>query len=349
MIRRAGKKISKNKKPKSKSSGWGDKIKPIPVSGAKHPDYPSDAKYMPPHEFIWGMIGPPGRGKTTVLCNALMMTKGYYHNIIIVSPSVEADEKWSFIKKQKLLRQNTPLLKWMKEQEKKESKSQVVEDAPKGFDMLKNGIISKGTEEKEQFDPRIPEECFYKKMDMSQLQEIMDEQEAIVIMLEEHGLTKHLANRILFIWDDMVGSNLFTMSRKNNKFLELMVRHRHFSSSHIICTQGYKEIPKTDRTCYANGAVCIFDIPNFKELEAIYEEYSQNLSRESWQEMYEFATKEKHDFLYMNLTADRGSQCMKNMKEFLFFAEDIAEDRGGVKKRKADKDQPLPKTKKIKS
>lgn len=308
------------KKTKKKESGWGTKVKPIPVDPRlKHPEIKNDN--IPPHEFTWGMIAPKGAGKTTLMCNLLMMCKGFFHTIIVVSPSIESDEKWDFIKKQKLLVDNIPLKKWMKKQKQKESKSKVVEDAPKGFtELAMGGVIVKGTEEKEIFDPCIPEDCFYRTITHEQLKEIMNEQAAVIEMLKNNGESKYLANRILWLFDDMVGSSLFAGKKTSNPFLELNVRHRHFSSSLVICTQGYKEIPKTDRTGYT--ALAIFEIPNYKELEVIYEEHPNKMKRDQWQEMYEHATDGDHDFMYINYKKPKPLRMMKNFDKVLFFAEE---------------------------
>jgi Ni2+-binding GTPase involved in maturation of urease and hydrogenase len=62
------------------------KVVPIPVGSAAHP--PPKHTMLPTHEFVFGVIAPPGSGKTNLLCNLLLAYKGYFHNIVIVSPSV---------------------------------------------------------------------------------------------------------------------------------------------------------------------------------------------------------------------------------------------------------------------
>lgn len=100
-----------------------------------------------------------------------MMTKGYFHNVYFINNRylsyhhqlkvlfllILADDKWDYILKQPLLAENRKLKKWLKDLEDRNKNSKVVEDAPKGFDQLADGtgIIHKGTEEKELFDPRV--------------------------------------------------------------------------------------------------------------------------------------------------------------------------------------------------
>lgn len=71
-------------------------IKQIPLpSGADHPNPPNDA--LPKHEFSMGFIAQKGAGKTTTLMNILHFYKGYFHSIIIFSPTIDNDEKWEWV------------------------------------------------------------------------------------------------------------------------------------------------------------------------------------------------------------------------------------------------------------
>jgi len=40
-----------------------------------------------------GLIAPKGAGKTTVICNLLEFYKGYFHTILVFSPTILSDEK----------------------------------------------------------------------------------------------------------------------------------------------------------------------------------------------------------------------------------------------------------------
>lgn len=72
-------------------------VKPVPVpQSAHHPPPPNGADILPNHEFTYGIIAPKGSGKTTVICNLLKFYKGYFHTILIFSPTVASDEKWDW-------------------------------------------------------------------------------------------------------------------------------------------------------------------------------------------------------------------------------------------------------------
>lgn len=285
-------------------------VKPIPVpSKFKHPNPSNDA--LPKHEFTLGLIAPKGAGKTTTICNLLMFYKNYFHNIIVFSPTVASDEKWDYIKTQPLLAQNTPLQKFVRQESANCKFDQIVQPAKRQSEF--NGLVNPYQAD---FTGIIPEDAFHDDYNEDVLRSLMGEQMAIIKLLKKHGQSKHLANRILIIFDDLVGSNLFT-SRKQDFFKGLNTRHRHYSLSILMVSQGYKEIPKTIRTNWSG--LIVFEIPNEKELEVIYEEFPMSLKRDKWQEAYEYATMGDHDFLFLNYQKEKSLRLMKNFKEILFF------------------------------
>jgi hypothetical protein len=286
-------------------------VKPIPVPlSAQHDPSPHDV--LPNHEFSMGLIAPKGAGKTTLICNLLNFYKGYFHSIIVFSPTVANDEKWDWVKRQPLLKENKPLKKWLREQKKKKMTNPVVElptEHNGEFDELQENETSK-------FDPHIPDDCFYSDYNEEDLKQILDQQQALVEHLKAHGKTKHLANRILFLFDDLVGSSLFSGARKN-AFKMLNTNHRHFSSSLIMVSQAFKEIPKTVRTNFS--CLILFEIFSDAEIEAIYSEFPMGLKRPAWDEMYHHCVSDDHGFLFYNMQKPKHLRCMKNMTNILFF------------------------------
>lgn len=53
-----------------------------------HPDAPYEM--LPKHEFSMALIAPKGSGKTTTIVNLLDFYKGYFHTILVFSPTVES-------------------------------------------------------------------------------------------------------------------------------------------------------------------------------------------------------------------------------------------------------------------
>jgi ABC-type dipeptide/oligopeptide/nickel transport system ATPase subunit len=178
-------------------------IKPVPVESVEHPR--PQHVVLPMHEFTVGIIAPKGSGKTTLICNLLDFYKKYFNSIIIFSPTIKSDDKWEYVKKQPLLTENKELKKLMKKK--------------------KNQVMENQDEEEEKFDPHIPENCFLDEYDESVLETLMEEQSNMIKMLRERNLSKHKANRILMVFDDLVGSSLFN-GKKDNPFKKLNTNHR---------------------------------------------------------------------------------------------------------------------------
>ncbi len=71
------------------------------------------------------------------------------------------------------------------------------------------------TNKKEEFDAKIPEDHFYYNYTEEDLEKILVRQKHIVDALKRHNQPKYLADRILLIFDDLVGSALFGQSQDN--------------------------------------------------------------------------------------------------------------------------------------
>jgi hypothetical protein len=228
-----------------------------------------------------------------------------------------------------MVSQNTELQKFIKKLNEKEKN--LIVDTPTG-----NLFDDVPTYDNE-FDGRLDEDSFYEEYSEVSLSKIFNKQMGIKLfyiemikLLKSVGRTKHLANRILLIFDDLVGSSLFSNAR-DNVFKGLNTRHRHYSMSMFMVAQGYKEIPKTVRINWT--CLILFEIVNDRELDVIYEEYAMSLKRPQWNgiagahlEMFEYCTSGDHSFLFYNVQKPKRLRCMKNFQEILFFAPDSTPD-----------------------
>ena len=309
----------------SSSSDKKLRVKAVPVSlGARHP--PSPHNVLPTHEFTMGIIAPKGSGKTTLMINLLAYYAKYFHAIYIFSPTVKNDEKWDWVKEQDLVLENKPLAKWFRTFTADKGDNPVV-DEPSGGDALAalaglvdQNILAGGKvrDKADRFDGRIPAANFMYEYDEADLARILAGQQHLIDFLHEQGVTKHLAHRTLFIFDDLVGSTLFSNAR-GNVFKRFNTNHRHLSNSVMMVSQAYKEIPKTVRTNFS--ALVIFEIFSDAEIANIHDEFPMGLRKEQWEAMYAYAVTGEHSFLYYNMQKPQTQRIMKNFDQVLFFKE----------------------------
>ncbi len=294
-------------------------IKEVPVPDISHPEPPFPM--LPKHEFTMGLIAPKGSGKTTTMINLLDIYAGQFHKIIIFSPTVASDEKWDYIKnKEGLIAQNIELMHYVDTMTRRNKSIRLVEGA-----LVKNEFDGLVDEYDPDFDGKIGEDCFMEDYSEESLRDIYTKQMTLVKLLKKHGKTKHLANRLLILFDDLVGSQLFSNAR-SNIFKGFNTRHRHYSCSMLMVSQSYKEIPKTVRTNYT--CLILFEICNEKELEVIHDEYPMNcMDRKVWLKMYSYAVKEPYSFMYYNMQEkEKRKRVMKDFKEYIFMDDATDED-----------------------
>lgn len=296
------------------------KLFEIPVDKSlRHPDPPSIV--LPRHEFTMGIVAPKGSGKTTLICNLLHQYKEYFHQIHVVSPTVKNDDKWDWIKNQKLLLRNDPLIAFLKDEQEKELKKRMVDMPivePVENEHNESELLEKYAPTYESFDGLIPEENFVHEYSSDLLLDTLAQQDCVIKYLKDHGKTKYLADRILFIFDDMVGSSLFSNERRN-PFKMLNANHRHKSASIIMVTQAYMEIPKTIRTNYS--CLILFEIFSDKELEAIMIEYPMRLKKNAWIRVYNYCVQKPYGFLYYNMQREDAKQRIMDCFDKVVFIE----------------------------
>lgn len=282
------------------------KVNPVPVPvEAQHPNVPFP-EILPQHEFTLGMIAPKGSGKTTLIANLLDFYAGYFHRITVFSPTIYSDEKWDYVRKRPLLAENVELKKFLEKKGQSSKNNAVVE--PRAAD--RDG---------QEFDPHIPDDQFMTEYDESVLQGMMEEQMEAIKDIQRLGGTKHLAHRWLIIFDDLVGSSLFS-GRRDNPFKRLNTNHRHHSASLLLVSQAYKELPKTVRTNFTG--MVVFEIPNEAEVKVLYEENPIGMKREVWDRVYMYCVQGDFAFMYINHKRPKRLRVMRNFEQFVFVGDE---------------------------
>ena len=297
------------------------KIRKVPIQN-EH-EHPKVDPVLPQHEFTMLLTAPKGLGKTTFSINMLLnpaMYYGYFHRIYIMSPTIENDSKWELVKQTPgILVENKPLKQFLREQMRK-SKRQVshIHNAVI-FECKKCGAVDctkhDGTDEPP-FDGRIPEDCFMHSFEIEDLEDILNEQDAMISYLRNHGHDKYMADRILFVFDDQVGSSLFT-NRPRDPFTAFIVRHRHYNASAVLCTQCYRAIPRKVRV--NTSALVTQRLTNVKEIEALYEENPCGLNQEEFTRVLQHCTQSEQGrgFLYINYQRPLDQMLMRNFETII--------------------------------
>jgi hypothetical protein len=303
----------------------GLKVVEIPVpKGAKHPPVPVEV--LPMHEFSLGIVAPPGSGKTTLICNLIEGYSGYFNRIIVFSPSVRSDDKWDWIKTRNVLVENVALQEALESiKEKDEKKTRKVITGPSVSSGM-NGLLdleiekSRGRrDENDEFIGTIPDGDYYHDYDQDDLVREIKAQEDLITLLKKHKFTKHVADRTLLIFDDLVGSNLFSNARKN-PFKMLSANRRHHSFSMICVSQAYKEIPRAVRVMFSS--LIIMNIYSESELEAIYIDFPMAMKKDEWVEAFEYCTEDEFGFMFYDLNKSRDRRLMKDFTQIVFNKED---------------------------
>jgi hypothetical protein len=88
----------------------------------------------------------------------------------------------------------------------------------------------------------------------------------------------------------------------------------------------------------------LYETPNQKELEHIYEEWPMNMDFDQWKEMYRIAVEDEYGFLYLNTHFRKGKRAFKNFEEQLITGIDPEiPDRQPAQEEDADACKPLKK------
>lgn len=185
--------------------------------------------------------------------------------------------------------------------------------------------LQKIVEKIDEHTPEIGDDNFYEDYDDDEFKELMKEQDNMIAFLKEHDYPKYLADRILIIFDDLVGSDLFKSRFFKVRFyyiyrLGFNTRHRHYSVSAIMVTQSYKEVQKTIRTQWSG--LLVYEIGNEQEVFVIYEEYSMGLNFKEWLEVYRHCTEKDYSFMFINFQKPKKERIMKNFTEVVGYNRD---------------------------
>lgn len=262
--------------------------------------------------FYWNMmnIGSRGSGKTYTICQ---MIKHYEkHKIMkddteyklrthLISPTIQANEIYQSL-----------------------DSLDMEKDAHDEYndDLLLNIIEDIKTEKKE-YDKYLLYKKYYErfmKTPESKLEKLYDEEPEIFHLLEEYEYihpkdVKHESPKVnVVILDDLLGSDAFTKKTKS-VLVNAMIKNRHMGICFAVLVQSIKAVPKNIRLNCS-----VFQLASFKNkkviLEDIYDEVSNVIGLDEFEELYDFATDKPYGSLIIDTT--NGKRFLSNLDSELF-------------------------------
>ena len=262
--------------------------------------------------FYWNMmnIGSRGSGKTYTICQMIkhyekhkIMKDGTEYKIRthLISPTIQANEIYQSL-----------------------DSLDMEKDAHDEYnDELLLSIIEDIKAEKKEYEKYLLYKEYYEKFmktPESKLEKLYDENPEIFQLLEEYEYIhpkdfKHEPPNVsIVILDDLLGSDAFTKKTKS-VLVNAMIKNRHMGICFAVLVQSIKAVPKNIRLNCS-----VFQLASFKNkkviLEDIYDEVSNVIGLDEFEELYDFATDKPYGSLIIDTT--NGKRFLSNLDSELF-------------------------------
>jgi hypothetical protein len=262
--------------------------------------------------FYWNMmnIGSRGSGKTYTICQMIkhyekhkIMKDGTEYKIRthLISPTIQANEIYQSL-----------------------DSLDMEKDAHDEYnDELLLNIIEDIKAEKKEYEKYLLYKEYYEKFmktPESKLEKLYDENPEIFRLLEEYEYIhpkdfKHEPPKVsIVILDDLLGSDAFTKKTKS-VLVNAMIKNRHMGICFAVLVQSIKAVPKNIRLNCS-----VFQLASFKNkkviLEDIYDEVSNVIGLDEFEELYDFATDKPYGSLIIDTT--NGKRFLSNLDSELF-------------------------------
>lgn len=166
----------------------------------------------------------------------------------------------------------------------------------------------------------------YIKTPEKKLEKLYDENPEIFNLLEEYDyqhpkdIKKEYGKINIIILDDLLGSDAFTKKTKS-VLTNAMIKNRHMGVVFCLLVQSIKAVPKNIRLNCS-----VFQLASFKNkkviLEDIYEEVSNVIGIDQFEELYDHATAKPYGSLIIDTT--NGKRFLSNLDSELFIENKIS-------------------------
>jgi hypothetical protein len=257
--------------------------------------------------FFWNMlnIGARGSGKTYTI---VQMIKHYEKNKImrdgvvyklrthLISPTIQANEIYQSL-----------------------DSLDMDKDAYENYtDKLILDIISDIKERKQKYEDYLLYKKYYEKVmktPENKLEKLYDENPDMFELLERYNYQhpsemEHDKPEVnIVILDDLLGSDAFTRKTKST-LVNAMIKNRHIGVCFALLVQSIRSVPKNIRLNCS-----VFQLATFKNkkmiLEDIYEEISNVIGIDDFEELYDHATAKPYGSLIIDTT--NGKRFLSNL------------------------------------
>ena len=145
------------------------------------------------------------------------------------------------------------------------------------------------------------EQCWWEDWDEGALRKIIADQKRITQKSKELGLKK--LYQVLIVLDDHADNPAVHRKTGDGVLDTLFIRGRHFCINTWVSTQKLRLMSSAVRVNVM--FYCVFRLRNQLELDALVEELSAMLPKETLYSMYEEATREPYSFWFVNLRAPK--------------------------------------------
>ena len=249
-------------------------------------------------KFFWNMlnIGARGSGKTYTICQ---MIKHYEKNKImrdgvvyklrthLISPTIQANEIYQSL-----------------------DSLDMDSDAHENYtDKLILDIIAGIKERKQKYEDYLLYKKYYEKVmktPENKLEKLYDENPDMFNLLEQFNYQhpselEHDKPEVnIVILDDLLGSDAFTRKTKST-LVNAMIKNRHIGVCFALLVQSIRSVPKNIRLNCS-----VFQLATFKNKEVIltdiYEEISNVIGIDDFEELYDHATAKPYGSLIIDTT-----------------------------------------------
>ena len=143
----------------------------------------------------------------------------------------------------------------------------------------------------------LSDEYFFDHIDPEFIQGIIDKQIAQKKDYENGKLKKKYLDRVLMIFDDCISDPNFSSNRNTNILNSIGFKGRHFRITCWLTSQYYNALSRRLRTNIPNWV--FFQTDNAKEKKSIIEEQGGICDEKKFEEMFNHATQEDHDFFFI--------------------------------------------------